>query len=231
MQNHLMSRDYRLPKEFEVAGKFYVPTTGYLTINLIDQTGSVLYSDDLPANNPSAWVIAGDIFTLDATERFKQVFLDVQFQSENSTHIYSESFRVIRFKPITVTPSRVVAELGDTGNEIDLSLIDVYQAYVDLSDKIGADLFADSRKSPEANKAIFAQLVLTLLPTLQFKLKALVAIDDHKIQRLQLDFDALRDHYSVQLNRVLIDHFGYEDRTAYEPLITFATRGDIITGE
>lgn len=231
MQNHLINRDYRLPKEFEVAGKYYAPTSGFLTLNLISQDGTVLHTDDLPANNPSLWVIAGDIFTLDNTERFKYVFLTVEFTSNNENVIYQESFRVIRFKPITVTPARVLAELGDTGNEIDTGLIDSYQAYCDLSEKIGTDLFADPRKSPEANNAIFAHLVITLIPTLHLKLKSLVAIDDHKTQRFSLDMDALRDHYSSQLFRILRDHFAYEDTTAYEPLLTFATRSDIITGE
>lgn len=230
MQNHLINRDYRLPREFEIAGKFYAPTTGILAVSLINQDGTVLHSDDLPANNPSLWFVSGDVFTLDQTERLKLIFLNVEFMSDEGPKTYAQSFRLIKFKPITITPERVLAEIGAERDEVDIGLIDPYMAYCELTEKLGMDLFDDPKKAPEANQAILAQLVLNLLPTLALKLKASQAIDDYKFTRNPLNITQLTDSFASRLFKILSTHFGYEDTTSYEPLITFATRTDIITG-
>lgn len=231
MLSHFVGRDFRLHQEFEVAGKFYAPTTGVLNLNLVAQDGSQLHSFSLPVTEPLNWVITGNNFSLEIDERFKFVFLTVDFMSEEGPKTWSQTLRLIRFKPITINSMRVIQELGAFEDEIASDLIDPYQAYCDLSDKLGTDLFQDPKKAPEANKAILAHIVLQLLPTLSLKLKASHAIDDQKFSRQRVDTAALTEHYSVMLFRTLADHFGYEDTTAYEPLITMVSRTDPFTGE
>ncbi len=231
MQSHFVGRDFRLHQEFEVSGKFYAPTTGVLNLSLTSHDGSELHSSSLPVSDPLNWIITGNNFSLDASERFKFVFLSVDFQSDEGPKTWHQTLRLIRFKPITINAARVLQELGAFEDEISPDLIDTYQAYCDLSDKVGADLFQDPKKAPEANRAILAHIALQLLPTLSLKLKASHAIDDQKFSRQRLDIAALTEHYSVILFRTLADHFGYEDTTAYEPLITIVSRTDPFTGE
>lgn len=231
MKNHFQKRDYKLPTEFEVEGIFYRPTDDDdMQVQIVDAEEMVLFDESFDPNDPDEWLIPGDSLELEPDELAKDVFLTVSFVVGEEPLLYQQHFRIIRQKPITVTPNALRATVGANIDELPSEVLDIYGSYLDISERIGDDLFADPKKVRVANRLIHLYCLLQQLPTLQMRLLHSRAVDDHKFTRDRIDYDKLNDTLMREYETLLAQEFGYSEQVADEPLVTIVSRDDPFGG-
>lgn len=230
MLNHTQNRDFKLPRMFNISGAYFSPDDGDIEVELIDALGTVVANTYWSWDEPGDWVLPASNFQIEEGAYVLDLFLNVKFTAQGELHHFSDHLRVIRFKPITVTPNALRLMLGANAEEMPDETFDVYGAYVEISERIGSDLFADLTKARVANRLITLKTLLSQIPTLQLRLMQSRAVDDHKFTRAKINYDQLKGELLSEYETLLGTEFGYQEILEAEPLLTVVSRTDPYSG-
>lgn len=229
MLNHITGRDLKLPKEYLVADEYLMPT-GDVTVTILGITGDVVGEHIIqPQNN--VYMVPSTHFGLAGMELAKPLFLQISFTIDDIDHEVMQPLRVIRFKPITVTPKDVRSQVGATLEEMPDSGFDIYGSYLELCEKLGADIFADSQKLLKANRLLLLHVLIKELPTLSLRLLNSRSIDDHKFTRNRINIEEIGNQLKSEYELLMISEFSQVSELIEEPLLTIVNRSDPFTGE
>lgn len=222
----------KLPKEFLVNDQFFTPDPAEdLYVELRDVSGATLGSRIYLDLAEPDWFVPASNFSLAVDELSKFLFMEVTFITDGQQITWSSPVRVVRFKPITVTPLQVRNLLGASNEELPDSVFDVYAGYLEVSEILNADLFSDVTKVVHANKALLLHVAITQIPTLPLRLLKTREVDDHKMTRQSIDYVTLQGELYAQFRSLLVNHFNYVPVDDYEPLLTVVPVTDPLTGE
>lgn len=222
----------KLPKEFLVNDQFFTPDPAEdLYVELRDVSGATLGSRIYLDLAEPDWLVPASNFSLAVDELSKFLFMEVTFITDGQQITWSSPVRVVRFKPITVTPLQVRNLLGASNEELPDSVFDVYAGYLEVSEILNADLFSDVTKVVHANKALLLHVAITQIPTLPLRLLKTREVDDHKMTRQSIDYVTLQGELYAQFRSLLVNHFNYVPVDDYEPLLTVVSVTDPLTGE
>lgn len=229
MINHVTGRDLKLPKEYLVADEYLMPT-GEVTVTILGITGDVVGEHIIQPQN-SVYMVPSTHFGLAGMELAKQLFLQISFTIDDIDHEVMQPLRIIRFKPITVTPKDVRSQVGATLEEMPDSGFDIYGSYLELCEKLGADLFADSQKLLKANRLLLLHVLIKELPTLSLRLLNSRSIDDHKFTRNRINIEEIGNQLKSEYELLMVSEFSQVSELIEEPLLTIVNRSDPFTGE
>lgn len=222
----------KLPKEFLVNDQFFTPDPAEdLYVELRDVSGVTLGSRIYLDLAEPDWLVPASNFSLAVDELSKFLFMEVTFITDGQQITWSSPVRVVRFKPITVTPLQVRNLLGASNEELPDSVFDVYAGYLEVSEILNGDLFSDVTKVVHANKALLLHVAITQIPTLPLRLLKTREVDDHKMTRQSIDYVTLQGELYAQFLSILVKHFNYVPLDDYEPLLTVVPVTDPLTGE
>ncbi len=222
----------KLPKEFTVNDEFYAPDPAEdLYVVLRDVSGAALGNKVYLDLAEPDWLVPASNFSLDANELSKFLFMEVTFVSKGQQINWSSPVRVVRFKPITVTPLQVRNLLGASNEELPDSVFDIYAGYLEVSEILNQDLFTDVSKVSHANKALLLHVAISQIPTLPLRLLKTREVDDHKMTRQSIDYVTLQGELYANFRSLLVNHFNYVPVDDYEPLLTVVSVTDPLTGE
>lgn len=231
MINHTQNRDFKLPRMFEINGAFFAPDADDVELELLSAEGVVITQGFWGFDESDDWIIPASFFTVAPEVYSTDLFLQVKFIANGELHLFSDHLRVIRFKPITVTANALRLALGANAEEMPDETFDIYGAYVEISERIGRDLFADLTKSRVSNRLITLKCLLSQIPTLQLRLMQSRAVDDHKFTRAKVNYDQLKGDLLSEYETLLGTEFGFEEPIDAEPLLTIIGRTDPFAGE
>lgn len=229
MLNHITGRALKLPKEYLVADEYLMPT-GDVTVTILGITGDVVGEHIIQPQN-SVYMVPSTHFGLAGMELAKPLFLQISFTIDDIDHEVMQPLRVIRFKPITVTPKDVRSQVGATLEEMPDSGFDIYGSYLELCEKLGADLFADSQKLLKANRLLLLHVLIKELPTLSLRLLNSRSIDDHKFTRNRINIEEIGNQLKSEYELLMVSEFSQVSELIEEPLLTIVNRSDPFTGE
>ncbi len=222
----------KLPKEFLVNEEFFTPDPAEdLYVELRDVSGATLGSRIYLDLAEPDWLVPASNFSLAVDELSKFLFMEVTFITDGQQITWSSPVRVVRFKPITVTPLQVRNLLGASNEELPDSVFDVYAGYLEVSEILNADLFSDVTKVVHANKALLLHVAITQIPTLPLRLLKTREVDDHKMTRQSIDYLTLQGELYAQFRSLLVNHFNYVPVAEYAQLLTVVSVTDPLTGE
>ena len=229
MINHVTGKALKLPKEYLVADEYLVPTDT-VVVTILDITGNVIGNHFIDADN-GVYMVPSTHFGLADMELAKPLFLQISFTIDDIDHEVMQPLRIIRFKPITVTPNDVRSQVGATLEEMPDSGFDIYGSYLELCEKLGADLFADSQKLLKANRLLLLHVLIKELPTLSLRLLNSRSIDDHKFTRNRINIEEIGNQLRAEYELLMISDFSKESELINEPLLTIVNRSDPFTGD
>lgn len=229
MINHVTGKALKLPKEYLVADEYLVPTDT-VGVTILDITGNVIGNHFIDADN-GVYMVPSTHFGLAGMELAKPLFLQISFTIDDIDHEVMQPLRVIRFKPITVTPKDVRSQVGATLEEMPDSGFDIYGSYLELCEKLGADLFADSQKLLKANRLLLLHVLIKELPTLSLRLLNSRSIDDHKFTRNRINIEEIGNQLKSEYELLMVSEFSQVSELIEEPLLTIVNRSDPFTGE
>lgn len=171
-------------------------------------------------------VIPGSAFVLAPDS--KETYLWVTVTVSNAGLISQEMVQVIARVPLTKTAADVRGLLGVSEDELEDAVVDLYSTYLDVNRRVGLDVLADLSKLREANDLILYHEAIKQTHTLHLKALAEHKIDDHHKKRFGMDLQSLLD--SLWSQALSLEDFVAGQTVAAEPLVSFATTTDVITG-
>ena len=228
MLNHLTSRDLKLPKEYLVQDEYLMPT-GDLTVTILDIAGTVVNQHIISPQN-QMYMVPSTSFGLADMELAKPLFIQISFTIEAMDYQVMQPIRVIRFRPITIQPSDIRSQLGASVEEMPDSGFDIYGSYLELCDKVGADIFSSPAKLLKANRLLLLHILIKELPTLSLRLLNSRSVDDHKFTRNKINVDEIGNQLKSEYELLLTSEFSVVSELIEEPLLTIVQRSDPYTG-
>lgn len=229
MINHVASRPLKLPKEYLIGDEYLAPTDT-VSVSILDATGSVVGNHFIDQES-GVYQVPSTHLGLADMELAKSLFLQISFTLEDIDYEFMQAIRVIRFKPITVTVSQVRSQFGASIEEMPDSGFDIYGSYLELCEKLGADIFSDSTKLQKANRLILLHTLIKELPTLSVRLLNSRSVDDHKFTRNRFNVTEVGAHLKSEYELLMISDFSKETELVDEPLLTIVDRTDPFSGE
>jgi hypothetical protein len=229
MITHIPTKALKLPKEYLVADEYLVPT-GPIIVTILDLLGDVVGSHTIDQLN-GVYLLPNTHLGLVGPELAKSFFLQINFTIDDIDYEVIESLRVIRFKPITVTTTQVRSQVGASIEEMPDASIDIYGSYLELCEKLNADIFSDPSKLLKSNRLILLHTLIKELPTLSLRLLSSRAVDDHKFTRNRINIKEVSAQLNSEYELLLVSDFNKLAEIIDEPLLTIVQRSDPFSGE
>lgn len=229
MINHIAGRVLKLPKEYLVDDLYLTPTDEII-VEILDATGNVLGSHSIDPDN-GVYTVPNTHLGLAGMELAKSIFVQLSFTIDDNDYQIMQIVRVIRFKPITVTPNQLRLQVGATIEEMPDAGFDIYGSYLELCERVGSDIFLDPTKLAKANRLIFLHCLIKELPTLSLRLMRSRAVDDHKFQRNRVDLNEVGNQLKSEFELLLVSDFNQVVERIDEPLLTIVQRSDPFLGD
>lgn len=226
--------------EFIQDGEAFVPDVGSVEYTVIDHSGAAIVGlQNIPvATTVDTWkvgILIGALYnSVDPSKKFERRTIVVTYTVDGVYGRTSKQYRIIPFLNHSVTPNDVRAFIGVQEKELPDSDIDLLRAYLYVEEAIsptdiGPVLASGTVQELAANRAITAQAVIDVLPSLRQRIaqeetngitgfKRLTIKDFAEVEMAALN--ALNDAILEVLNPVV------EDMT----LILTTTDADPITG-
>lgn len=228
MQNHVAFKPFKLPKEYLVGDDYLVPNDT-VTVSVLDHTGNELGKHYIDAEN-GFYTLPATHLGLAELELAKPLFLQLSFTIDDINYDVSQTIRLIRFKPITITPTQLRSQVGATTEEMPDSGFDIYGSYLELCERVGTDIFADATRMMKANRLILLHTLIKELPTLSLRLLSSRAVDDHKFTRNRINVQEIGNQMKSEYELLLINDFNQTVEQIDEPLLIVVPRPDPFSG-
>jgi hypothetical protein len=213
----------------------FVADAGSINLELRGHTGAVLVNWALSGQTDTvALVPIGAINNaLSGGRKTEKRTLIVSGTVDNKPFSIPVVYRLIGFLNLAVGPADVRSFVGVSPSELPDADIDMVAAYFDVGEKLtltvlDAALAGDEVDERSANKAVVAQAVLNLIPSLQLRLTKSEADGALKTERFPVDLEKLRRVAALELDAAVTTLSG-RTLTGYQPLI-FTDRTDPFLG-
>lgn len=147
-----------------------------------------------------------------------------------------EPYRITPFLNMTASAADVRGFIGATGGELNDSDLDLVSAYFDVAEIVTIEalntaLAGSEKVERSANKAIVAQAVLNVLPSLQTRITKSETDGASKIERFDIDLKDLETRARQQLGKAIEGITGTSRQTTERTLVSLTQRTDPLTGE
>lgn len=221
----------------EVNGEAVQPTTGtakftvYTVLGVAIPALTNIAAAMLPGGTEALVVIEGSNNILVDSEPLTR-FVRFQFESGGRVLRQQESYRILPFLPITVTPEYIrMVLLGGVGPS-DKSAYDIYGAYLEAKRAIPTlDDHLVGEYASEANQAIGIYAARPHAKRLMISLNQREKSHDEEVERFRgIDFAAISAGLDAELVSLLMLLNGTGSLTPY-PAVELTTPTDVVTGQ
>jgi hypothetical protein len=234
VQSFVAGNDIGLSIPLLQGGEPVVPDGNAVQWELRGQDGSILSPKTTQASPNTSLLVTVTASHNAITQPFEKRTVGVYWTNSGFPMVNRVSYRLTAFLNHTITEDDVRNFVGLEADALPDEDIDVVQAYFDCSALLGdasllpAALIAGGDNERAANRAIQAQTVLNLMPSLQARFLAREADGQRQIENLPIDLADLELRASDQLTRA-INQVGSRSYTPPK-FITAGVMTDVITG-
>lgn len=221
------------PVPFFVEGDLVVPDAGSAKMSVYDHEGNKVVEQSI---NQDHVIINGTFHTIAEGREFEKRIIIVSFRAGGKLYTVRNSYQVVPFLPFSVSADDVRAFIGIKSAELPDDEIDLFSAYIKLSNMVGSERLKDRLTSGtvyelRANDAICMVAVLDIIPSLMQRVLLHEADGVLQFRRHVIkDFNALEEAARARLAEDLID-LGVNPTGAPLALFSKITSTDVITGE
>lgn len=211
MQTFIAGDAVSLAVPLQRGGEPFLPDGGVFSWTIRGQDGTLLSEagEVINVNETNAFILISDDSNQLSNGRQlekRSVMIDCTINSVPYT--FRVNYQLSVWLNFTVTCDDVRAFIGAGGGEVPDSDISLIGSFYDCAGFIGSTaltsaLSAGDEQERQANRAIVAQAVLLLLPSLQARLSSSESDGNMQLQRSKLDFSDLEDRASDQLTRAI----------------------------
>lgn len=236
MQSFLAGQDVTVAVVLTHRGEPFVPDNNTVQWELRGHDGSVLSPKSSlgGVQDTTANITVGAVHnTLAADRTLEKRTLIVSGTRDNQAFTVQQPYRLTDFLNMSATPAQVRTFIGLDEGELPDEDIDLIAAYFDVADLSSLDrlqqaLGSDGSAERAANRAIVAQAVLNLLPSLPARLSKKETDGASAVERFQIDFNDLERKAIRARNKGLVPLQTQETPT--RTLVAFTQRPDPISG-
>lgn len=215
-------------------GEPFVPDANSVSWSLRDHTGIVIATS--PVVSVSDTQMQVDLLSTQAAiasdRTFEKRTLVVRAEQNGQPYLWSTTYRIHKWLNLSTSAEDVRAFIGCGPDELPDQAVDLVEAYltVDALTPLNTALTAGTVLEVHANRAVMAQAVLDVLPSLAQRLAKKESDGNRSIERFTLDLVSLEAKARHML-RAALDAVGAADDTATTPTIFIVTtRTDPVTG-
>jgi hypothetical protein len=225
--------------DFTTPTGMLIPDPDTTVYSLFDQSGQYLVADVAANPDPGATgvniFLASDKHLIGGGRRFEKRTLWLRWRTGGKSFTTRVQYRIVPLVNYTASATDVRTFLGLNEDELTDEEVDLFAAYLAVEedaakDRLDAALASGTRLEQLANKAIVAQAVIDLIPSLQNRVLMATADGPNRFERFRTapDFDRfLRDAAALR-SQALTAITGIA--TTQPSVLLFAEPTDPITG-
>lgn len=236
MQTFLSGLNATIAVPLTRGGEPFVPDAGTTTWSLRGNNGvEVIPSSNYTGPLDSTLLISVPAEHNDtATAWVEKRTILVQGTVDGVSFQARETYRITRFLNHACQPADVRGFIGISEGELPDTEVDLPSAYMDVAGALGVETLAqalagDAAPEQTANRAIVAQAVINLLPSLPARISKAESDGTSKVERFQIDLGELERRANDLLEKSL--RALSSDGSSITPtLVAVSSRTDPLTG-